>query len=76
MLEGLLADHLRGRRLQAVIAGGLGLEAIVMLVARHLGPTQLIGMHGVLAISVAIAVAIVGGAIAGAIVGGVGGCCS
>ena len=73
MLEGLLADHLRGRRLHVLIAIGLGLEAVIMLVARELGSTQLIGVHGVLAISVAIGVAIVGGATAGAIVGGVGG---
>ena len=73
MLAGLLADHLRGRRLLALIAVGLGLEAVIMLLARHLVPTQMIGVHGVLAIAVAIAVAIVGGSTAGVIVGGVGG---
>ena len=73
MLEGLLADHLRGRRLLALIAVGLALEAVIMLLGRHLGSTELIGVHSVLAIAVAIAVAIVGGSTAGVIVGGVGG---
>ena len=72
MLEALLVDHLRGRRLAVLIAAGCVLEVIVVLVSRHLGSSQLIGIHGVLAIAVAIAVAIAGGAVAGAIVGGVG----
>src|SRR6476469_3444953 len=72
MLEGLLADHLRGKRLLTLIVAGVALEVLVVLLSRHFGSNQLIGVHSVLAVSIAIAVAIAGGAAAGAIVGGVG----
>src|SRR5689334_14571237 len=73
MLEGVLSDHVRGRRLAVLIVLGIALEAVVLLVSRALGSSQLIGIHGVLAISLAIALGIVGGPAAGALVGGAGG---
>jgi len=72
MLADLLADRLHGRRLIALVAIGVALEVIVVLVGRHFGSSELIGIHGVLAIALAIAVAIVGGPVAGAVVGGIG----
>src|SRR3954452_1948727 len=72
MLEELLADHLRGKRLLALVAAGIALEVLVVLLSRELGSNQLIGVHGVLGIAIAIAVAIAGGSLAGAIVAGIG----
>jgi serine phosphatase RsbU (regulator of sigma subunit) len=73
MLDGLLLDHLRGRRLVALVALGVVAEAAVLLISHALGSSQLVGIHGVLAISLAIAIGIAGGAMAGAFVGGLGG---
>ena len=55
-----------------LVAGCVAVQAIVLLAGRWVGANQLIGIHGVLVVSVGVVAGLVAGARSGGLVGGIG----
>jgi serine phosphatase RsbU (regulator of sigma subunit) len=72
LLSRVARGELGGSRSALLVAGCVAVQAIVCLTGRWFGANQLIGIHGVLVVSVAVVAGLVAGAGAGGLVGGIG----